>query len=172
VDADRINIMNALKRAEVFLGLEDKYLDRIASLPSSTEKNLQYGEVLFHAGDRAEYIYVLKEGHIDIVANASPEAEKGKQKLVVDKVSMGDLLGWSALVAPYYYVLSAIAEAPSVVVCISGSELIALSREDYYIGYRVFSALARIIGGRLREYEQVLVRGRRWPFLNGDVLGF
>lgn len=167
MDRERINIVNVLKRSDVFLGLEDDYLERIASLPSSREKTLQSGEILFQTGERADNLYVLKEGRIDIVARVSPEAELGKQKLVVDIVTMGGCLGWSALVAPHYRSSSAIAGAPSIVVCISGSELMTLSDEDYYVGYKVFSGLARIIGSRLREYEQVLLRGRRWPFVNG-----
>jgi len=168
VDNERINIVNALKRSEVFLGLEDEHLERIASLPSSCEKTLQSGEILFQTGERADNLYVLKEGRVDLVAGVSPEAELGKQKLVVDIVTMGGFLGWSALVAPHYYFLSAIAAAPSVVVCINGSELMALSDKDYYVGYRVFNGLARIIGSRLRDYEQVLLRGRRWPFVNSN----
>jgi CRP-like cAMP-binding protein len=169
VDAKRNDIVDALRRSEVFLGLEDKYLERIASLPSSCEKTLKFGETLFQFGERAEFLYVLKEGRIDLVAGFAPESELGRRKLVVDRVTVGGFLGWSALVAPYYYVLSAVAEVHSKVICIRGSELIALSDEDFYVGYRVFSGLSRIIGFRLREYEQVLVRGRRWPFLNGDV---
>jgi len=168
VDNERISIVNALKRSEVFLGLEDKYLERIASLPSSCQKTLKYGETLFQFGERAEFLYVLKDGRINLVAGFAPEIEPGRPKLVVDRVTVGGFLGWSALVAPFSYVLSAVAEVHSTVVCIRGSELIALSDEDFYVGYRVFSGLARIIGSRLREYEQVLVRGRRWPFVNSN----
>ena len=169
MDAAHINIMNALKRSEVFLGLEDRYLEMIACLPSSHEKTLHAGEILFKTAERAKDLYVVKEGHIDLIASTAPESEPGTQKLIVDKVTTGGLLGWSALVAPHYYVLSAIAGEPSVVVSISGRELMALSRDDYYVGYKVFNGLSRIIGSRLRDYEQVILRGKRWPFLNGDV---
>ena len=168
MDAERISIVNALKRSEMFLGLEDKYLERIASLPSSHEKTLQSDEILFRVGEPADTLYVLKEGRVDLVAEVSPEAELGKQNLVIEIVTMGGCLGWSAMVAPHYYFLSAIAGVPSVLVCISGSELMALSDKDSYLGYRVFNGLARIIGSRLRDYEQVLLRGRRWPFLKNN----
>jgi CRP-like cAMP-binding protein len=168
MDRDRINIVNALKRSDMFLGLEDKYLERIASLPSSREKTLRSGEILFRVGEPADILYVLKEGRVDLVAGVSPEAELGKQKLVVEIVTTGGCLGWSAMVAPHYYFLSAIAGVPSVLIGISGSELMALSDKDDYLGYRVFNGLARIIGSRLRDYEQVLMRGRRWPFLNSN----
>ena len=168
---DIANIVNALKRSEVFLSLEDKYLEIIASLPSSCEKNLEPGEILFQLGERAEFLYVLKEGSINLVAGIILDPEQAKTKLVVDRVTVGDFLGWSALVAPFSYVLTAVAEVPSIVICINGRELINLSNEDFYVGYKVFSGLADIIGSRLREYEQMMLRGRRWPFLNGNVNG-
>jgi CRP-like cAMP-binding protein len=168
VEIKNKDIMNALKRSEVFLGLEDASLEKIASLASSIEKIIQPGEVLFQSGERADYVYILKEGRIDLIAGAEV-SELSKQKIVVDKVTVGGLLGWSALVAPFYYVFTAVALTPSIVVCINGRELLALSNQNYYIGYRVFKGIAFIIGNRLRDYEQVLLRGRRWPFLNGDT---
>ncbi len=75
MDRERINIVNTLKRSEVFLGLEDEYLERIASLPSTREKILQSGEILFQTGDCADNLYVLKEGRVDLVAGVSPKSE-------------------------------------------------------------------------------------------------
>jgi hypothetical protein len=51
------------------------------------------------------------------------------------------------------------------VVSISGAELMALFDKDYYIGYRVYQSLSRIIGARLRHMERLLIKGQRWPFL-------
>lgn len=166
MDLERIEIVNALKRSEIFLGLEDEYLERIASLPSTCQKTLQSGETLFRAVERADNLYVIKEGRIELVAEISQEADTVKQRLLVDIVTMGGSIGWSAMVAPHSYFLTAVAGPPSVVVSINGSELIALSNQDYYVGYRVFTGLARIIGSRLRDYEQVVLRGRRWPFVH------
>ena len=166
MDTQQNSIMKTLKRSDVFLGLEDKYLERIATLPSLSERNLESGEILFQSGERATCLYVIKEGNIDLVAGAA-ETEKGKQKVIVDKVTTGSLLGWSAVVAPFSYIFSAVADTPSIVICINGRELMSLSNEDNYIGYRVFNGISRIVGSRLRDYEQILLKGRRWPFLKG-----
>ena len=61
--------------------------------------------------------------------------------------------------------MSAICKEPSRVVVISGIELKALFDSDCYVGYRVFQSFSRIIGARLRDMEQVLAKGQRWPFL-------
>ena len=159
-----MGIENTLKRAEVFLGLEDSDLSKIAALPSCCEKSYQAGEVILRAGDEARCLYVLKEGQIDLVMQVLDESGNETTR-VVDRITTGDFFGWSAIAKPHFYVMSAVCKEPSRVVSISGAELMALFDEHYYIGYRVYQSLSRIIGARLRHLERLLIKGRRWPFL-------
>ncbi len=79
---------------------------------------------------------------------------------MVDRITTGGFFGWSALVEHRVYVMSAVCKELSIVVAISGFELLALFDKDYYIGYKVFQSLSRIIGTRLRDMEQVLLKGK------------
>lgn len=157
-----MEIEKTLKRAEVFLGLDDSQLKKIAALPSCREEAYQGEEVIFRAGDEAKYLYVLKEGQVDLVMEV-PSTEPEAKQIVVDRITKGGFFGWSALVRPHFYVMSAICKEPSKVVIISGGELIALFEQDYYIGYKVLQSLSHIIGARLRDVEQLWIRGKRWP---------
>ena len=94
-----------------------------------------------------------------------PTSNQPATEVVVDRTTTGGFFGWSALVGPHFYVMSAICRESSRVVIISGVELVALFDRDYYIGYKVLQSLASIIGTRLRDVEQVLIKGQRWPFL-------
>lgn len=152
-----------LRRAEVFLGLDDSELNKIAALPSCREETYQPGELVLSARDPAKYVYVLKEGEVDVVTEVPAKSEPGVAKVVVDKVTRGDVFGWSALVKPHSYVMSAIAKKPSKVLVISGAELAVLLDENHTIGYKVFQGLSKVIGARLRYLEQALIRGKRWP---------
>ena len=165
-----MGIEKTLQRAEVFLGLDDSDLSKIAALPSCREETYQPGEVIFRAGDEARYLYVLKSGQIDIVVLVPAKSEAALTSVVVDRITTGGFFGWSALVGPHFYVMSAICQEPSQVVVISGTELMALFEKEQRIGYRVFQSLARIIGTRLRDMEQVLVRGQRWPFVRSQTI--
>ena len=165
-----MGIEKTLQRAEVFLGLNDNDLNSIATLPSCREETYQPGEVIFRAGDEARYLYVLKTGQVDIVMLAPAKPNQAATSVVVDRVTTGGFFGWSALVGPYFYVMSAICKEPAQVVVISGAELMALFDKEHHIGYRVFQSLARIIGTRLRDMEQVLVRGQRWPFVRSQTI--
>ena len=159
-----MGIEQTLKRAEVFLGLDDNELAKIAALPSCREETHQAGEVIIRAGDEAKYLYVLKEGQVDVVTEVPPTAKQEPTRVAVDRITKGGFFGWSALVKPHFYVMSAVCQEPSTVVRISGVELMALFDEDYYIGYKVFQSLSHVTGTRLRDVEQVLIRGERWPF--------
>ena len=162
-----MGIEKTLKRAEVFLGLSNSDLSKIAALPSCREEAYQPEVVIFRAGGAAKYLYVLKEGQVDLVMEVPPSPKQAAAKVVVDVITTGDFFGWSAIVKPHSYTMSAICKEPSKVVVISGIELVALFDRDYYIGYKVFQSLSGIIGTRLRDVEQVLVKGQRWPFLEG-----
>ncbi|MFH1382315.1 MAG: cyclic nucleotide-binding domain-containing protein [Chloroflexota bacterium] len=157
-----MSVEKTLKRAEVFLGLDDSELSKIADLPSCQEETYQAGDLIIREGDEARSIYVLKEGRLDLMMEV-PSEEK---QVVVERITTGSFFGWSALVKPHSYVMSAVCSAPSTVVKISGAELLALFEQDYRIGYKVFQSLSHTIGVRLRVVEQVLLTGqKRWPFL-------
>ena len=159
-----MGIEKTLKRAEVFLGLDDSELDKIAALPSSREDAYHAEEFIFRAGDEAKYLYVLKEGEVDLVAEVLPWSEPETKQIVVDRITKGGFFGWSALVRPHFYVMSAICKKPCTVAVIRGVELLALFDQDPHLGYKVLQSLCRIIGARLRDIEQLLIRGERWPF--------
>jgi CRP-like cAMP-binding protein len=159
-----MGIEKTLKRAEVFLGLVDRELSEIAALPSCREESYQPKEVILRAGDEAKYLYVLKEGQVNMVMEVTPTSRQAGKKVVIDRITTGGFFGWSALVRPHFYVMSAVCEKHSKVVVISGVELLALFDRDIHIGYTIYQSLSSIIGARLRDMEQVLVRGQSWPF--------
>ncbi len=159
-----MSIKEALERAEIFLGLDNADLAKIASLRSCHEADCQAGQIIFKAGERARYIYILKEGQVDLVSGI-PSPASQKPELIVERVTTGSLFGWSALVEPHYYALSGVCKEPSKMVAIDGTELLELFAKDHRLGYEVFQSLARIIGTRVRVVEQFLVLGKRWPFL-------
>lgn len=161
-----MGIEETLKRAEVFLGLDDSNLHKIAELPSCREQTYQAQEVIFRAGDEAKDLYVLSEGQVSLVMKVSAGPNQPATQVIVDIITKGGLFGWSALVPPHSYVMSAVCQKPSSVISISGSELSALFNKGNYLGYKIFQSLTRIIGSRLRDIEQLLVKGKRWPFFD------
>ena len=91
-----MGIEKILKRAEVFLGLDDSDLSKIAVLPSCQEKTYQPEEVIFREGDKAKYLYVLKEGRVDLVMELPPGSKQAATEVVVERIRTGGFFGWSA----------------------------------------------------------------------------
>jgi len=154
----------ALKRAELFLGLDNTDILRIATLPSTQVAEYSSGETVFKNGTRASRLFVLRKGKVDLVMKTPQGYGQGEGTIVVDRITTGGCFGWSALVRPHRYVMSAVCHEASEVVTINGTELMALFEEEYRIGYRTLQSLSHIIGARLRDTEQALVTGKRWPF--------
>ena len=165
-----MGIEETLKRTEVFLGLDDGDLKQIGALPSCCEVSYEPGEFIIKAGDEATYLYVLTEGQVDVVIDIPPDSKREATRVVVDIITKGGFFGWSALVKPHSYVMSAVCSKPSKVAIISGAEIQALFDKEHQIGYKVFHSLSHIIGNRLRDLEQIMVKGKRWPFLRSGQL--
>jgi CRP-like cAMP-binding protein len=153
-----MGIETILKRAELFLGLDDAALLKIAELPSSDKAAFSPGEIIFKYGARAKYLYVLARGQVDLVADFPSEYRRVRENLLIDTVTIGGCFGWSALVRPHFYVMSAVCTKPTEVVTINGAELMGLLEDDNHIGYSVFQSLSHIIGARLRDVEKTLAR--------------
>ena len=158
-----MKIEDTLGRSELFLGLENNELKMIASLPSTKQECYPAGHTLFKAGDRAKNIYVLEEGQIEIVAETITNDQA--KPVTVDIITKGGIVGWSALVRPSSYVLSAVCETSCSMTAISGGELLALFDREHEIGHKVFQGLSHIIGSSYRDLQQVLIKGKRWPFI-------
>lgn len=153
--------LEALKRCEIFLGLDNSDLQRIVELPSCQEKTYQPGEVIFHAGQSAEHLYVLVEGQVDLVAEASAPSSKLRKSTLITIIGKGSIFGWPALVPPHVFSLMALAKAPAQVLAIGGSDIRNLFRLHPHIGYEVTQSLLQVVASRFRTIEQLLVTGKR-----------
>ena len=170
----KLSTVEILKRCELFLGLDDNDLQKIVDLPSCQGKACKTREIIFRAGEEAKHLYVLEEGRVDLVVKMPTSSSHLPEQTVVRTITKGGIFGWSALVPPHVFTMSAISKEPSKVVAISGNELRTLFDKDTHLGYEVMDSLIRVVGARVRNIEQLLVTGKRSPFFekpkNGQVI--
>ncbi len=153
--------IEALKRCEIFLGLDNSELHRIIDLPSCQEKTYKAQEIIFHAGQAAEHLYVLVEGKVDLVAEVSAPPSKSLEPTLITIIGKGSIFGWPALVPPHVFSLTAIVKSPVQVLAIGGSDIRNLFERYPHIGYEVTQCLLQVIASRFRTTEQLLVTGKR-----------
>ncbi len=137
-----------IEKAFLFHGMSGEFMEEISK--SLTHEAHAAGDVLFRAGDPAEFLYVIERGRIRLSAG-----NRGLFSQIVEKE--GDALGWSSLVGREVY--SSTAE------CLTDARLIRIGRDalcrifDRHpaCGLILFRRLARTLGERLVEsYQQIM----------------
>jgi CRP-like cAMP-binding protein len=156
-----LGTFDVLKRCEIFLGLHDGELKEIVDLSSCQERMYQPQEVVFKAGEKAEHLYVIEEGQVDLIVKVSAASPQLAEQMLVCTIGKGGVFGWPALVPPHIFTLTAISKGPFKAVVIGGEEVRALFREHPSIGYEVTQSLLRVIASRFRTIEGLLITGKR-----------
>ena len=150
-----LNVAPALKRCEVFVGLDDSDLQKIANLSSWQRNTYKPGDYVFRQDATADYFYILEDGEVNLLVVVQADSPNSTKKEVpVDTVTTGDVFGWSSLVAPHSLTMSAVCVKPSTVLTVSGIELVGLLDCNQSIGYEVMKGLVRVIGARFRDIRR------------------
>jgi CRP/FNR family transcriptional regulator, cyclic AMP receptor protein len=139
------DLLNGLSSAEVAQVLE---LGIRLIVPSGT--------LLFSLGEPADRLFMIERGRIRLTL---PMHVRGQEEdILVEEISPGQTVGWSALIPPYRFTLSATAPLET--------EVIALPREtlrEYFAvhtapGCKIAQNLAVVIGHRLQLFQTMWLR--------------
>jgi len=160
-----MSIVDTLKRSELFLGLDDDDIQKIVDLPSCRETSYEAQATIFELGDAAVNLYVLEEGQINLVLKLHDGEAKASKPTIVRTITKGGIFGWAALVPPNVRIMSAITKEPAKLIAINGNELRILFQKEPKLGYEVMNGLIKVIGSRVWNIEQLLITGRRSPFI-------
>ncbi len=143
-----------LSQGELFDGLGTHGLQRLLAV--GVARSLKPDEYLCRLGDDANEFYVLVKGQVDL---CFPMRVGGTVKdVTVESVGPGQALGWSALVKPHRFTLSARATEASEVMRFERRDLLELFRAEPAIGYAFFTKVAEIVSVRLHTFQALWVR--------------
>lgn len=137
--------------------LRDFSLDGIRRLSAIGRwRVLATGEYLFLLGDSAEYLYIVARGTVELCL---PMRLGGVVKdIPVESAIAGKALGWSALVKPYRFTLSARAAEPAEVISFARGDLQQLFDAAPELGNRFLANLSELVGLRLLTFQALWVR--------------
>lgn len=144
-----------LAQPNLFPGLDSKGVERLSGI--ARKRTLESGEYLFLLGDNAEDFYVVVLGSVDL---CFPLSFHGAVKdITVETATAGQILGWSALVKPYRFTLSARATAASEVLAFSRRELLPLFEAEPTVGCAFLTKVSEVVGVRLLTFQALWARG-------------
>ena len=147
--------VSELRNNELLGSLTDQELSRIR--PICSEFAVIENGLLFGEGREASYLYLVMEGRIALLkAIRFPHARRPR-RTTVTICGPGDAVGWSALVEPYKYTLSAMAWETSRLIRIDAKNL-RKSLEMYpEMGYKVVRSLSALMSRRLRQITEAII---------------
>jgi len=139
-----------LKRVEAFQNLSEAELTAIDSF--STEVQYQYGDRLFKDGDNADFLWIVKEGLIDLRFDL-PGRDTSEES-TLSSLSENQIIGWSSFVSPFKYKLSAYCVSSKCrVVKIDREKLREFLAANPRTGYQVFSVMLKVVGRRFQRLQ-------------------
>jgi len=109
------------------------------------KESYQEGDLVFRAGDKADYLYTLVEGRLKLTINDDVHEEHE----VYMVTHAGEAFGWSSLVDRNYYSASAQCLEPTVLLKVDRSSLDELLQKHPENGFIFYRKLAGMLGNRL-----------------------
>lgn len=139
---------------ELLKGLPPEEAAAVAAL--GTHLRLPAGSVLFALGDEANSAYTIESGRVSLTL---PMHVSGReQDVLVEERSAGETVGWSALVPPHRFTLTAKTLIDSEVVVFSRAALLAHFAAHPEVGLIVTRNLSAVMGQRLQVLQAMWLR--------------
>ena len=114
------------------------------------------GAELFHLGDTAESIYLVVRGRLRLTLPM--QVRSHEEDILVEERSSGQTVGWSALIPPYRFTLTASAALETEVMALSRVALNGYFGAHPETGYAVSLNLSSVIGHRLQLFQAMWLR--------------
>jgi CRP-like cAMP-binding protein len=114
------------------------------------------GEELFRLGEIADSIYLVARGRLRLTLPM--QVFNRQENVLVEERSAGESVGWSALIPPYRFSLSANALLESEVIAFRRQALDRYFSSHPETGLAVSQNLASIVGQRLHLFQAMWLR--------------
>jgi len=143
-----------LRRAAIFSELNEAEAAHILAV--ARPRQCHKGECLFMLGDHADRLYVVLSGRVEL---SFPLSFDGiVQDVPVESKTPGNALGWSALVKPHRFTLSARAAETSELAAFLRQDLFRVFEAEPHIGHVVMRYIAGVVGRRLLQVQALWAR--------------
>lgn len=147
-----------LKEFAFFKEFNDDQLQKLSVL--AEEETFLAGAHMYKKGDIAKSLYLIKEGKIVLYIDNYIGPHKPPLQVTVDMITQGEATGWSAVVEPFTYTLSALCIDDTKAIDFNRVGLFKLMQEDSSLGFKIMQAVAKMIANGLTHTRIILVGER------------
>lgn len=135
-------------------GLTDYQLGLLAPLAGGSM--FHAGNRIFREDDPAEGFWLIVDGSV-----ALDSTDPGGDRLVLETLRPGSVLGWSWLFPPYRWHFGAVAVTTTYAMTFDGPRVRALCERHPALGYDLTTRFLRVMGERLQSARRRLEECRR-----------
>ena len=142
------------QQPDLLKGLTQADADAVLALGAA--RDIPAGAVLFRLGDAAEAVYLIERGRL---ALSLPMRLGGRaQDVVVEEHDAGQTVGWSALIPPHRFTLTATAPLGTRVLALRRTSLLEFCAVYPRVGYVLSMNIAAVVGQRLQVVQAMWLR--------------
>jgi signal transduction histidine kinase len=145
---------NFLRRFELFEEFTDEELTEISEL--CREQHYDHGSRLFEEGDPADKLYLVLEGKVSLEKKVQLGRSGSSRQATVSIRGPGHTVGWSSLVQPRTYTLSAVCIEPCRLLVIDGRDMRGFEARYPGAGLKLMNAVAMLVRGRMEATIETL----------------
>jgi toluene monooxygenase system ferredoxin subunit len=117
---------------------------------------LATGDALFRLGDEADPLYVIERGRIALTLPM--RVRDRDEDILIEERTSGQTLGWSALIPPNRFTLTATALVQTAVIALPRTALLEHFARTPDVGYTVTRNVAAVVGQRLQVFQAMWLR--------------
>ena len=103
------------------------------------------GQTILQQGEFANRFYLVERGTVSLESRAA-----SGERVAIESIGAGDLLGWSWMFPPYVWHFTARASEPTDAIFFYGSILRECCERDHSLGYELFKRMSLVMMRRLQ----------------------
>lgn len=135
-----------------FVGIKREYIDILTGCARNVR--FEAGEYLFHEGDVADQLYLLRAGRVAL------EVERSPAPVIIQTIEESDIVGASWMVPPYRRGLSARAVELTRALAFDASCLRGKCEDNHDLGYEMMKRFVPVLMQHLRAARLQIAGGR------------
>lgn len=108
--------------------------------------------LIFKEGEPANEFYLIEKGKVALEAH-----EPAGSTVTIREVGADDAVGWSWMLPPFVWHLSARTIEPTTVIALNGAHLLVRAENDPEFGYQLMKRVATIVMHRLQAARSQLL---------------
>ena len=118
--------------------------------------SLSPGQVLFTLGEEATRLYVIQAGLITLTMPL--QIASRQEEVPIDERLPGQTVGWSALIPPHRFTLTATATIATDLLAFPREDLLRHFEREPRVGYVVSRNVAALVGERFDVFQAMWLR--------------